>query len=112
MEEWKVVYIEGIRTNYDISSLGRLRSRKTLRILKLGRTKFGRLKVQLCVKCKIHAKDLHVLVAEYFIGPRLYNRQIHHKDGNIDNNASSNLEYLNASKHVRHHRNLQFQLQA
>jgi len=45
----------------------------------------------------------HVMVAEQFIGPRVDNNIIHHKDDCWFNNHPDNLEYMQPSLHSSHH---------
>lgn len=47
---------------------------------------------------------LHRHIMEKFLGRALRsNEHVHHKDGNIHNNAIENLELLSAGDHFRHH---------
>lgn len=59
------------------------------------------LKVALHWNGKRHDKPIHHLVAEAFLGPRPLGLEINHRDGNPQNNAASNLEYVTHSENVR-----------
>ena len=49
-------------------------------------------------------KDVHRLVMEEMLGRELsYNEIVHHKDGNINNNAPENLKVMSRAEHARHH---------
>ena len=47
-------------------------------------------------------KDIHILVAEAFIGIREYELVINHKDGNKLNNCVENLEYVSFKENCEH----------
>lgn len=49
-------------------------------------------------------KDVHRLVMEEMLGRELSSNEIvHHKDGNINNNAPENLKVMSRAEHARHH---------
>lgn len=50
-----------------------------------------------------NGKRLHRAVWEYFNGAIPKGFQIHHKDGNRSNNDITNLELIEAEKHIKHH---------
>lgn len=58
----------------------------------------GYLKVDLHSK----VKKVHRLVAEAFIPNPLNKPQVNHKDGNKENNAASNLEWMTNSENTQH----------
>lgn len=54
-------------------------------------------------KERTHCTQLHRAVWEYYNGEIPKGYQIHHKDGNIDNNDISNLECVSAREHLSYH---------
>jgi len=103
-EIWKD--IEGWEGVYQVSSKGRLKSFKSDvngYILSNINKKGGYFSVVLTDS--IHKRKryvrMHVLVAEAFIGKRIKGMQIHHKDGNKQNNIVSNLEYIHPADHYK-----------
>lgn len=52
---------------------------------------------------RINANQLHRAVWEYHNGKIPDGYQIHHKDGNVDNNEISNLECIKRSEHLSFH---------
>lgn len=117
MEEiWKSVVGFG---RYEISNWGRIRSlryRKTnnVKVLKptiaskfdRGRARKGYYQVALIMDDKIPGtkvmKKIHHLVTEAFIGPRLKDYEVNHKDGNTLNNNVENLEYVTHQENCLH----------
>lgn len=104
-ETWKD--IEGYDGLYSISSMGRLRLNQNINRYKCGLyqnmpiNQDGYIRVSL-TKDKARKKVfLHVLVASAFLGAKPDGCEINHKDGNKENNAADNLEY------VTHHQNMQ-----
>ena len=93
MEKWAIV--EGYE-NYAVSSLGRVRNLNTGRLLKLQSSKRGGFYafINLCKNGKRINRNVHVLVAQAFLGKRPTGEVVHHKDTNRMNPALSNLEYL------------------
>lgn len=50
----------------------------------------------------VHKFYIHRLVAEHFVPGRFDGATVNHKDGNKDNNAASNLEWITRSENTRH----------
>ena len=50
-----------------------------------------------------NSQQLHRAVWEYYNGPIPDGWQVHHIDGDVDNNDISNLQCLPAKEHLRHH---------
>lgn len=100
MEIWKdVVGFEGY---YEISSLGRLKSyvrnsKGVIRSLKNGTSDY--IRVPLMANGVKKTALLHRLVYEAFVGPIAPGMEIHHKDGNRQNNSVSNLHCLSKKAH-------------
>lgn len=92
-EEWREVV--GF-PDYDVSSWGRIRSRKTK-----GRPKFRRqaraaddsLQITFARDCKAHTRLVHLVVARAFLGPKPDGYWVGHLDGDRINNELSNLRY-------------------
>jgi len=100
-EDWRPVV--GHEARYSVSNLGRVRGPRG-HILKARYNPKRRY-------CAIHLDQgggkyvdryLHVLVAEAFLGPKPTGLDVNHKDGNRQNNAASNLEYITRSENHRH----------
>ena len=51
----------------------------------------GYLQVKLCVGGKTHTRQIHILLALTFVGPRPDGHQVRHLDGNRVNNSIENL---------------------
>lgn len=101
MENWKDVI--GFEDYYEVSDLGRVRNKKTGRILKQRtREKKGYMSLELQKGGRETRKAflVHRLVAAAFLGESLL--QVNHKDFNKKNNELSNLEYVTAKDNVRH----------
>lgn len=104
-EIWKD--IPGYDLYYEISNLGRIRSKP--QIMKTFSTGRNRSHVALALRDNNSKKKthlVHVLVAETFIGPRpggdWRKIQVNHIDGNSKNNCVSNLEYVTCAENHRH----------
>jgi hypothetical protein len=58
------------------------------------------------------ANGLHVAIWEFYSSKKVPKGwQVHHKDGNIENNEYSNLECLSAKEHASRHRSKPFSLE-
>lgn len=90
-ERWEQIKdYEGL---YEVSNLGRIRNKKTGRILKPLKNTNGYLRLDLCKNGIRRAAKVHRLVAEAFI-PNPQNLPcVNHKDENKINNCLDNLEW-------------------
>ncbi len=105
VEEWKpVVGWEGL---YEVSNLGQVKrvgkeQGTKCKVLRQVLRKDGRYSVSLSRKSKSGHLLVHALVAAAFIGPKPIGKDVNHIDGNKQNNASSNLEYITRSENIKH----------
>ena len=103
-EEWRP-FREG---TYAASSLGRIkrvapwRGRPGGRVLKDRPTQYGYYRVSLSVGGIITEYLAHRVVSEAFFGPCPAGLQVNHIDGNGQNNALSNLEYVTPRENNLH----------
>ena len=93
MEIWK--QIKGF-TNYEISSLGRVRNKD--RVLRL--QKHNYVNILLTHNKKQYKRYIHRLVAQAFIPNE--KEEVNHKDGNKHNNNLDNLEWVTRSENTLH----------
>ena len=96
--------------NYQISSLGRVKSKERMITDNLGRTRcihsrilkqgdsMGYAFVNLIKNGEVNSVKIHVLVAETFLGQRPDGYDVCHKNGNKKDNNVDNLEYGTRSK--------------
>lgn len=88
-EVWRKV--RGYR-NYSVSNLGRVRNDKTQRILKPFKSK-GRYRVSLYEDGDPEVYLVSRLVADAFVPNPERKREVMHKNGDVTDNAASNLEW-------------------
>jgi hypothetical protein len=99
-EEWKT--IKEYKGRYEVSSLGRVRNRKTSRILKQFPTIWGYLNVFFYDGGIRFSDRVHRLVAKEFIPNPQDKRCVHHKDFNKMNCGASNLEWCTDKENVNY----------
>lgn len=104
MEEYKEVWKDITNyDNYEVSTLGRVRNKKTGRVLKIAK-KDGYYSVGLsCGKRKSHS--VHQLVAHAFLPNPENKPQVNHLDKNGLNNKVSNLEWVTNKENSIHRSN-------
>jgi len=99
VEHWKPVV--GCKRLYDVSSLGRVRSKRS----GIGLTQWTLNGYQYVSLQKIGrrvSRPVHLLVLEAFVGPRPYALESNHSDGNKGNNSLANLQYITHKENVQH----------
>ena len=96
-EVWKT--IEDF-PSYEVSNLGRVRNKKTSKLLTLIPDKDGYLRVHL--NNDKNVKRVHRLVAQAFIPNKTNKDQVNHKDGDKTNNAVDNLEWCTSKENNDH----------
>ena len=113
-EVWKP--ISGYEEQYEISSLGNLRSLDRHEQMSDGRTRFRRGKmmstqvkkntgyvaVNLYKDGKAKTYLVHRLVAEAFIPNPGHKKEVNHKSGDKTDNSVQNLEWMTSSENTRH----------
>ena len=101
MEHWKVV--EGTNGALEVSDLGRVKSNlRDGRILKTQKDNKGYHRLRMTIKRERYAFKVHRLVAQAFIPNPDNKPQVNHIDGNKDNNAASNLEWVTSMENAQH----------
>lgn len=101
MEIWK--NIKNFRDLYQISNLGRVRRKDTLKVLTPLTLSKGYKGVRLYENEKqAVTKKIHRLVAEYFLENPLNLPQVNHIDGNKSNNKVENLEWCSNDYNMNH----------
>ena len=99
IETWKTI---NEFPNYEISSHGRVYSRKRDIILKPYYDGWKYPKVSLQYNGRRVDRTIHRLVAEAFIPNTLNKPEVNHLDGNKDNNRVDNLEWVTRSENEIH----------
>ena len=101
MERWKVV--EGTYGALEVSDLGRVKSNlRDGRILKTQKDSKGYHRLRMTIKRERYSFKLHRLVAQAFVPNPDNKAQVNHIDGNKDNNAASNLEWVSNIENAHH----------
>lgn len=96
--EWRTI---NTNLGYEISDEGQVRNKKTGKILKGVPDKDGYLRVHLYNPIKNFY--VHRLVAQAFLdSPKENQTEIHHKDGNRQNNNVSNLQWVTRQENDSH----------
>lgn len=97
-EQWRDV--EGYDGAYQVSDLGRVRSRKSgeWKVLSARKVGSGYLQVSLCKDGKKNKLYVHRLVAQSFIpNDNIFNTEINHRNEIKSDNRASNLEWCDRS---------------
>lgn len=96
-EKWSA-----IDSHYCVSTLGRIKSIRTGRILKPLKTTTGYYMIQLSNNGVKKQYKIHRLVASAFIENHENKPEVNHIDGNPLNNMVYNLEWVTRSENVKH----------
>ena len=105
MEQFKFVYINNEKTNFFISSMGRIftinyKKQGEIHMLKTYLDDDCYEQIALKYKGKNYCFKIHKLVALYFIPKPDDATEVHHKDGNTLNNKVTNLQWLTKEEHA------------
>lgn len=95
--------------NYFVSDDGKIFSKaqsKEPKEMKCEKMKLGYMRAHLRSSGVSKKVLLHVLVANAFVPNPNAKKEINHKDGNKENNAASNLEWVTRAENMRHARNM------
>lgn len=101
---WETIYINGIKTKYQISNFGEVRTKKKLKRKKNVINKYGYVQIQLCVNGKPVTVLVHRLVALAFVknpDPDKFN-EVNHINGKKQDNYYGNLEWTDRSGNIKH----------
>lgn len=100
---WRYVYLNHEKTNYKVSSDGRIKNTITKHFISLNTIdKYGYVQVCLSHKNKKYVKTLHTIVATAFIPNPENKPQVNHKNGNKLKNDVDNLEWVTAKENIIH----------
>lgn len=100
IEAWKD--IEGYEGHYEVSTFGRVRNKRTGRVLKEGTYYNGYSKITLSKNSVTKTYLVHRLIAQAFIPNPENKPQVNHKDENKTNNHADNLEWMTAEENVNY----------
>lgn len=101
MEDWEPINLNGL-SNYEVSNKGRVRNKKTGRILKGAPDQNGEQIVSLTENGVKRSYRIKKLVAEAFMeSPRVDYPVLSYRDGDKHNIDSNNLEYISTAESVR-----------
>lgn len=96
-DKWKTINIKGEKTNYEVSSSGKVRRINNHRIIKPSLNSEGYLIIRLRHKGKTVTEFLHRVVAKAFVSnPHSYDI-VNHIDENRQNDRADNLEWCDRS---------------
>jgi hypothetical protein len=102
-EIWKIVVIDKVVWNYEVSNIGNIRITSTQKLRSLNNNT-GYITCSLFYNGKPYTKQVHRLVAQAFLPP--YDDPdktvVNHKDYNKTNNHVDNLEWVSISENNKH----------
>ena len=108
-EEWRIIFIDGEETNYQVSNMGRVRNTTDRfngmyknKILKGQINQHGYMTYRIRLRGKPYAKSGHQLVALSFLPNPQNKPQINHIDSDRLNNNVSNLEWVTSKENNQH----------
>lgn len=102
-EFWKRVYLNGEKSDYKVSTHGRIKNTKTNHILSPRKHSSGYLQVDLYMSGEAHRFYIHRLVMLTFdYINNCENLQVNHIDGDKKNNYLYNLEWCTNSENQKH----------
>ena len=88
--------------NYDASSEGRIRNRKTGRILKTNTSETGYERLSLSKNSHQTTERVHRIIADTFIDGDHTGLDVNHIDGDKSNNCIDNLEFCTRQENIQH----------
>lgn len=115
-ELWETLYFENRKgeKQYVISNLGRIASHSpdfsSMRLLSLSSSNGKPPRVKIAFKDGVKGFYVHKLVANHFLDKPKEATQLIHLDGNVLNNASANLKWVNDNEAMRRKKNVSHHL--
>lgn len=98
-ETWKTVYLKDYK-HYEVSNQGKVRNKKTQKLLKPSSHATKYLCVDLYNKCNRQRMRIHRLVYNSFYPAENFeNFHVHHRNGNRQDNTLPNLQKLSPQEH-------------
>lgn len=103
-EIWKPIFINGEKTKYEISSLGRVMSyaKNSIRLKPSWDNGHGYQSLLLYFKGKLHSRKNHRLVAQAFLENPNNLPEVNHKNGIKTDNRVENLEWVDKKTNSKH----------
>lgn len=102
VEIWKPIYINNEESNYMVSTYGRIKNKKTGKIMKLSFDNYGYLKISLKHRGISITRTVHRLVMETFNPNPDKTKQVNHINGIKTDNRLENLEWVTVSENIKH----------